>query len=64
MKRLWRAAGAAALAVLLAACSAPQEDANTLTVAATAVPGAGCTVRVAWPVAALPAEAAQEPGAL
>lgn len=37
MKRLL---GAAAFAVLLAGCSAPKEDANTLTVAATAVPHA------------------------
>ena len=40
VKRLLRAAGAAALALLLAACAAPKEDADTLTVAATAVPHA------------------------
>jgi len=40
VKRMLRTAGAAALALLLAACSAPKEDANTLTVAATAVPHA------------------------
>ena len=33
-------------------------------VAATAAPGVGCTVRVEWPVAALAAEAAQEPTSL
>jgi len=40
VKWVLRAAGCAAFAVLLAACSAPKEDANTLTVAATAVPHA------------------------
>ena len=38
--RVLGAAAGVAFAVLLSACSAPQEDANTLTVAATAVPHA------------------------
>lgn len=40
MKRLLRAAGCAALALLLASCSAPKQNADTLVVAATAVPHA------------------------
>lgn len=40
MKWMLRTAGAAAFAVLLAGCSAPKQDADTLVVAATAVPHA------------------------
>ena len=47
----------------LAVCRAIAERHGAY-ITATAAVGQGCTVRVEWPVAALAAEAAQEPGAL